>query len=107
MGSQEAFLLLLVQGLIEVSVPASSGKPTVLRSFTSGQIVGESALLERGSWPAEYRVTEPLLALKLTRDGLEKSLVGNSDPRAFLEALREQHNDRDVAASLRRLRTGV
>jgi CRP-like cAMP-binding protein len=124
-GSQEAFLLLLVQGLIEVSVPisganpanptnpanaaniAGTGKTTVLRSFTSGQIVGESALLERGSWPADYQVTEPLLALKLTREGLEKSLLGNSDPRAFLESLREQHNDRDVAASLRRLRTGA
>ncbi len=111
-GSQEAFLLLLVQGLIEVSVPigtsaGTGGRTTVLRSFTSGQIVGESALLERGSWPADYKVTEPLLALKLTREGLEKSLVGNSDPRAFLESLREQHNDRDVAASLRRLRTGV
>jgi CRP-like cAMP-binding protein len=106
-GSKDAFLLLLVQGLIEVTVPANAGKSTVLRSFTSGQIVGEAALLERGSWPADYTVTEPILALKLTREGLEKSLVGNSDPRAFLDSLREQHNDRDVAVSLRRLRTGA
>jgi len=106
-GSKDAFLLLLVQGLIEVTVPANAGKSTVLRSFTSGQIVGEAALLERGSWPADYAVTEPILALKLTREGLEKSLVGNSDPRAFLDSLREQHNDRDVAVSLRRLRTGA
>ena len=38
------------------------------------------------------------------REGLEKTLVGNPDPRNFLEVLREQHNDRDVAAALRRLR---
>jgi hypothetical protein len=106
-GSREAFLLLLVQGLAEVSVPANDGRSTVLRSFTSGDIIGEAALLERGVWPADYKVTETILALKLTREGLEKSLVGNADPRAFLDALREQHNDRDVAASLRRLQAGA
>jgi hypothetical protein len=106
-GSQEAFLLLLVQGIIESSVQGTDGRPITLRSFTSGDIVGEAALLERGSWPADYRTNEGTIALKLTREGLEKSLVGNSDPRAFLDALREQHNDRDVAASLRRLRAGT
>jgi CRP-like cAMP-binding protein len=106
-GSREAFLLLLVQGLAEVSVPANDGRSTVLRSFTSGDIIGEAALLERGTWPADYKVTETILALKLTREGLEKSLVGNADPRAFLDSLREQHNDRDVAASLRRLQAGA
>jgi hypothetical protein len=106
-GSREAFLLLLVQGLAEVSVPANDGRSTVLRSFTSGDIIGEAALLERGVWPADYKVTETILALKLTREGLEKSLVGNADPRAFLDSLREQHNDRDVAASLRRLKAGA
>jgi CRP-like cAMP-binding protein len=105
--SREGFLLLLVQGLVEVSVPANEGRTTVLRSFTSGDLIGEAALLERGTWPADYTVTEPVLALKLTREGLEKSLVGNSDPRAFLDSLREQHNDRDVAAALRRLRPGT
>jgi hypothetical protein len=109
-GSREAFLLLLVQGLAEVSVPANpanDGRAMVLRSFTSGDMIGEAALLERGAWPADYKVTEPLLALKLTREGLEKGLVGNADPRGLLDALREQHNDRDVAASLRRLKAGA
>ncbi len=76
-----------------------------IRSFTSGDIIGEGALLERGAWPAHYRVAEPITALRLTREGLEQTLVGNPDPRAFLEVLREQHHDRDVAATLRRLRT--
>jgi tetratricopeptide (TPR) repeat protein len=106
-GSPEAFLLLLVRGLVEVAVEANNGKPTVLRSFTSGDLIGEAALLERGTWPADYRVSEAVTALRLTREGLEKCLVGNTDPRAFLDTLREQHNDRDVAASLRRLRTGA
>jgi cyclic nucleotide-binding protein len=106
-GGQEAFLLLLVQGVVEASTPGADGKDTLLRSFTSGDILGESVLLERGTWPAKYRVSEPVVALRLTREGLEKSLVGNADPRAFLDVLREQHKDRDVASSLRRLRAGA
>jgi len=104
-GSREAFLLLIVNGVIEACFQDGSGKETSMRSFTSGDIIGESALLEHGTWPAHYRVTEPAIALKLTREGLEKTLVGNPDPRNFLEVLREQHNDRDLAVTLRRLRT--
>jgi tetratricopeptide (TPR) repeat protein len=103
-GSQEAFLLLLVNGVVE-AVVLEGGKEITLRTFTSGDIIGEAALLERGVWPARYRVGEPLTALKLTREGLEQSLAGTSDPRGYLEVLRGQHNDRDLAATLRRLRS--
>lgn len=106
-GSRDQFLLLLVTGVVEAFYrdPAdASGKEMSLRTFTSGDIVGEGALLERVAWPAGYKVSEPGTALKLTREGLEKTLVGNPDPRQFLEVLREQHNDRDLAAMLRRLR---
>jgi tetratricopeptide (TPR) repeat protein len=103
-GSTESFLLLLVRGTVEAEVAAAGGKPTSVRSFSSGDIVGEGALLERTPWPADYRVSEPVMALQLTREGLEQSLVGNPDPRGFLEALREQHNDRTVASIVRRLR---
>jgi len=103
-GGKEAFLLLLILGVVEAGV-AEGGKDMTLRSFTSGDIIGEAALLERGSWPAKYKAGEPVTALKLTREGLEQSLLGNSDPRGFLEVLREQHNDRDLAATLRRFRS--
>jgi len=103
-GSQEPFLLLIIIGVVE-AVAVDGGKEMNLRSFTSGDIIGESALLERGAWPSRYRVGEPVTALKLTREGLEQALVGNSDPRGFLEILRGQHNDRDLAATLRRLRS--
>jgi tetratricopeptide (TPR) repeat protein len=103
-GSPEAFLLLLVRGVLEAEIAGAGEKAMSVRSFTSGDIVGEGALLERAPWPARYRVSEPLMALKLTREGLEQSLVGNPDPRGFLEALREQHNDRSVASVVRRLR---
>ncbi|HEX3553662.1 MAG TPA: cyclic nucleotide-binding domain-containing protein [Thermoanaerobaculia bacterium] len=104
-GSPEAFLLLIITGVVDAAM-AERGRSILVRSFTSGDVLGEAVSLERGTWPADYRVTEPLVALKLTRAGLEQALLGNPDPRGFLETLREQHNDRDVAATVRRLRGG-
>lgn len=102
-GSQDPFLLLIVIGVVEAAIQDGTKMMTV-RSFTSGDILGDAALLERGSWPATYRTVEPVTALRLTRAGLETTLVGNPDPRGFLDILREQHNDRDVASTIRRLR---
>jgi tetratricopeptide (TPR) repeat protein len=104
-GSQEAFLLLIVTGVVDASIQ-EGGRPVTVRSFTSGDVLGEAVILERAAWPADFHVAEPLVGLKLRREGLELSLVGNPDPRGFLETLREQHNDRDVAATVRRLRGG-
>jgi CRP-like cAMP-binding protein len=102
-GSPDPFLLLLVNGVVE-AFTRDGGREMVLRTFTSGDLVGEMALLERGAWPVSYRVAEALTALRLDRQGLEQTLVGNPDPRRFLEILREQHNDRDVATTVHRLR---
>lgn len=104
-GSQEAFLVLIVTGTVEARMMLD-GRGMMVRSFSTGDLLGEAAFLERGVWPAGYRVTEALVALKLSRAGLEQALTGNPDPRGFLETLREQHNDRDVASSVRRLRGG-
>jgi tetratricopeptide (TPR) repeat protein len=104
-GSQEAFLMLIVTGVVEATM-ASAERSVLVRSFTTGDLLGEGAFLERAPWPADYRAAEPLVALKLSRGGLEQALTGNPDPRGFLETLREQHNDRDVATSVRRLRGG-
>jgi hypothetical protein len=117
-GGQEAFMLLLARGTIEVTVrlrpeaaadPAAAAGTGVLpvRSFGPGDLVGESALLERGAWPADYRVREAATVLRLDREGLERSLVGNADPRGFLEQLRGQRHDRAVAASVKSLRGGA
>lgn len=102
-GSSEPFLLLIVTGTVEGFI-REGGREVVVRSFTSGDIIGESALLERGTWPVFYRTSDQVTALRLAREGLEQSLAGNPDPKGFLEVLREQHNDRDVAATLRRIR---
>jgi CRP-like cAMP-binding protein len=103
-GSREAFLLLIVIGVVDAAAE-TDGRIMTLRSFTSGDIVGEAALLERGVWPADYRAVESVTALRLTREGLEQCLTGNPDPRGFLETLREQHHDRDVLTTVRRLRS--
>lgn len=105
-GSEEAFLLLIIQGVVEATIE-SGGHAGTVRSFGAGDLLGEAVLLERGKWPARYRTAELVTALKLTREGLEKCLVGNADPRGFLETLREQHNDREVAAIVQRLRSGT
>ena len=102
-GSSDPFLLLLVSGVVEAFM-VDGERQMVLRTFTGGDIIGETPLLERGVWPASYRVSEAVTALRLDRQGLEQTLVGNPDPRRFLEILREQHNDRDVAHTLSRLR---
>jgi len=103
-GERESFLLLIVIGLIE-AVTVEAGREMVVRTFTSGDIIGEGPLLERLPWPVRYRAGEPATALKLTREGLEQVLVGNPDPRGLIEILRGQHNDRDLAATVRRLRS--
>lgn len=103
--NKDGVLYVLVRGLVEARIKAG-GKEQVVRSFTSGDILGESVLLEHGEWPATYVVVEPVTLLRLDRDGLEQALVGNPDPRGLLEALREQRTDRSVVASASRLRMG-
>lgn len=105
-GSQEPFLLLIARGTVEATVKIAGSAVVLVREFGPGDIMGEAALLERGVWPADYRVREPLTALQLTRVGLEKCLVGQTDPRGFLELLRGQHHDREVAATVQSLRGG-
>ncbi|HKV07690.1 MAG TPA: cyclic nucleotide-binding domain-containing protein [Thermoanaerobaculia bacterium] len=104
-GSRDSLLLLLVDGVVECSIADKpGGRPVLVRSFSSGDILGEGTLLERAPWPADYRTAEPVTVLALSREGLELTLLGNSDPRGLLSALRAQHTDRDVLATVQRLR---
>jgi len=101
-GSTEGPLYFLLMGVVSAHARVH-GRDTGLRDFGPGDVIGESVLLEHGSWPADYRVTEAVRALVLNREGLEKALVGNPDPRGLLNALRMQHNDQEVLNNLRRL----
>ena len=82
----------------------ASAADRALRSFGPRDILGEAALFERMAWPVTLTVTEPGLVLTLDREGVERALVGNPDPRALLSALRSQGNDRQLAGIVRRLR---
>lgn len=103
-GQDLSQLYLLVRGTVEATAADGNGKDTVLRTFSSGDIVGDSAILKQVPWIATYTVSEPATALILNRQGLEKAMAGNPDPRSFLEALREQRQDEQVAQVLAKLR---
>lgn len=102
-GAADARLFFLVDGGVTASIAVGQGTTTI-REFGPGDVIGEVALLEQKVWPANYRTGEPTKALVLDRPGLEKAFQGNPDPRNLLAALRQQQNDRDVAASVQRLR---
>lgn len=95
-------IFLIVDGTVEAE--AQAGPRTFnIRNFTSGDLIGDSALLENKAWAADYKVTAGGNVFKLNRDGLAVAMMGLSDPREFLGILRVQGNDRDVAANIQRL----
>jgi hypothetical protein len=97
-GSRDARLFLILNGAVEAVFGQDGGAVSILRQFSAGDIIGESTLLEHNVWPAAYRISEPAVLFYLEREGLEKALMGNPDPLALLTALRQQGNDRKVAA---------
>ena len=101
-GSTLPIMYLVVDGVIEAA-SVINGRPTSVRSFSSGDLIGESVLLEQKTWPASYAVTEAATLFKLDREGLEGVMTGNEDPVAFLSVMRQQGNDREVAATIQKL----
>jgi hypothetical protein len=93
----------VVNGEIE-ALAAVGSQHFNIRSFSTGDVIGESTLLERKPWPARYQVKESGTVFELSREGLQQAMIGNDDPVGFLSVLRQQNNDRDVAANLHRLR---
>lgn len=102
-GSTEARLYYLMDGKVQATLPREGGQVTELRDFGAGALLGEAATLENGEWPADYWVAERAMALLLDRAGLEHALAGNPDPRGFLETLRTDGNDRQVAEIVTKL----
>lgn len=102
-GEERNELFIVVQGEVAAQILLATGKRTDLRSFGPGDVVGENALLKRKSWPASYVAKRRTLVFRLDRDGLEALLVGETDPRGLLEALRSQGHDAEVDQTLSRL----
>ena len=104
-GQSHETLICIVEGTVEAALPRLDGGWSILRTFTSGDVIGDRALLERKPWPAFYRADTTITYLKLERPGLEKALMGNPDPRGLLDALRELHHDADVATLVAKVDT--
>jgi len=103
-GSEIERMFVVSSGLIEAFVAdPESGAMLQIRTFSSGDVLGERALLEHKPWPASYRVLERARVLRIDRAGLERALTGNPDPRTLLSALRVQHADQDVASAAAKL----
>lgn len=105
-GAEGDRLYFLLDGVVRARLPGAEGdegEGSALRDFGPGDVIGETVLLERRPWPATYDVETPGRALSLDREGLEKLLVGNPDPRGFLTALRMQHHDREVVRTVAKL----
>lgn len=96
-------MFVIVQGTVEALAVLPNGTETVIRGFSSGQMIGDRALLEHRPWPTVYRAGEDSFLLRLDKQGLAKALQGDPDPREFLDALREQRNDQEVVWSLEKL----
>lgn len=104
-GDKLEEIFIIAEGEVEVRIPLAGGTETVLKSFGPGDLIGDRALLEHKPWPATYVAGKKSTLLKLDRQALEQALVGESDPRGLLGALREQGNDHDVVENLQELGT--
>lgn len=104
-GQEMPVIFLVVDGSITATAQVD-GQEFEIRSFTSGDLLGESTLLEHKNWPADYRVDQSGTVFTLDRKGLEATMIGHADPRAFISVLRQQNLDRDVQTSVYKLRSG-
>lgn len=101
-GGNLPLIHLVVEGVIEASADVK-GQNFSIRTFSTGDLIGDSALLEHSTWPATYTVIEKAKVFTLDREGMQTTMQGHPDPRAFISVLRQQHHDRDVLASIQKL----
>lgn len=99
-GESSECLYIVCGGELRAEVEKADGSKVEMRSFGAGDILGEGALFEKKPWPATYVSRGKTILLKLDSDGVQKCLVGNPDPRGFLDTLRRQRNDEEVAKAV-------
>jgi len=102
-GPGAELLFIVAAGDVAAMHTDAGGETTELRVFTSGSVIGEGALLEHKPWPATYKAKSKATLLRLTPQGLQICLTGNPDPRGFLDVLRREQNDREMAVVVQRL----
>jgi hypothetical protein len=102
-GAKDEMLFIMVSGEVNASFVDRVGNTVDVRSFGVGQLLGEGSLLEHKPWPAVYKAKGKASLLKLTPPGLQICLTGNPDPRGFLDVLRREQGDREVAQAVAKL----
>lgn len=102
-GAKDEVLYLIGTGEVDAVHDLGDGRPTLIRTFVVGDVLGDRALFEHQPWPATFRVTSPARLFRLDRAGLEQALQGNADPKQFIDALRARRADHAVAAALQKL----
>ena len=79
----------------------STGDSRVLLLFGSGDLIGESLLLDDTHLQSNYRTAgAETTALRLTKRGLNEALDGAGDRLSVLDALRRHGRDREIVALL-------
>ncbi|MCH7666807.1 MAG: cyclic nucleotide-binding domain-containing protein [Acidobacteria bacterium] len=103
-GDSKEMLFVILTGELAAQVQLATGSDTDLRTFQGGDLIGDRALLQRVPWPATYRALIATKVLGLSREGLEKALIGEEDPKGLLNALRMQGLDMVVVDSIGKLK---
>ena len=105
-GESKEALFFVCGGELRAEIQKADGTSIEMRTFGPGDIVGEAALFGKKPWPATFITRGKTILLRLDADGVQQCLVGNPDPRGFLDTLRRQKNDQEVEESVRRFETG-
>ena len=106
-GDSNESLYIITSGEVRVLYRHSTAaKPSVLRTYGAGDILGDQALFEHKAWRASYEAVSESVLLQLTREGLEKALQGNADPRQLINALRSQRRDSQVLELIQKIEKG-
>lgn len=99
-GDSHEYLYLVCGGEVRAEVEQEDGSQVEMRTFGAGDIIGERALFEHEPWPATYVTRGKTILLRVDQEGVETCLKGNPDPRGFLDTLRRQRNDHEVAEAV-------
>ena len=103
-GETKNMAFLILSGELAAQVQLAAGNTTDLRSFRGGDLVGDSALFQRAPWPATFRAKSACKLLGLTRAALQQVMIGEDDPKGFLDMIRIQGNDQELVESVRHLK---
>jgi Cyclic nucleotide-binding domain len=101
-GSPLEEIFVIGRGEVEAVAVVEGDRRTALRTFGPGDVIGDRALLEHQPWPADYEASQESVVLALDKSGLEQAMTGESDPKGFLDLLRQRH-DQGVFESMRRM----